>query len=272
VRLAVLGDPIAHSLSPAIHAAFLAAADIPGTYTARRVDASGMVEAIAEVRGGMLDGANVTMPHKQLASRLADRVSPLAARTGAVNTWTRIGGEVAGHNTDVVGFLAAWKAAGLPDEAPVLLLGAGGAAAAAAVALDGKRLVVSARHPDRAAEMLRLVRVPAETAPWGEPVPGAVVVNATPVGRHGEELADAVLAEASGLLDMAYGRAATPAVAGARARGIPVADGATMLVAQAAESFRLWTGRIAAIDAAMAAVERALGGDETRSTPPPPSS
>lgn len=254
MRLAVFGDPVAHSLSPVIHEAALAAAGIPGGYEARRVDARGIEAAIASIRRGELDGANVTMPHKRLAARLADRLETAAARTGAVNTLVRVGFAVAGHNTDVAGIRASWRASGLPRSGPVLLLGNGGAAAAALLALEGRDVHVSSRREHAGLELARAVGVAAVEHPFGRPLPGATVVNATPLGMNGEQLPAGLVDEAVALFDLAYGPAPTPAVVVARARNLPCADGRELLVAQAAESFRLWTGH----EMEMSAVRRAL--------------
>ena len=127
MRLAVLGDPVSHSLSPAIHTAALSAAGIAGDYTARRVDADGMRRAVAEIRDGDLFGANVTMPHKGLAAELADRLEPRAMRARSVNTLWSEERSVLGDSTDIDGVITAWRWAGLPENAPVLILGSGGA-------------------------------------------------------------------------------------------------------------------------------------------------
>lgn len=243
LRLAVLGDPVEHSLSPAIHRAALAALGMEGTYEARRVDAEGMAAAAGDVRRGALDGANITMPHKRLARRLADVVGPDAARAGSVNTWYRDGRLLAGESTDVAGLRVAWERRGLPSAGPILVLGGGGAAAAALVALAGRDLAVSARRPGVAADLAAACGVDAAPVPWGTPVPGAVVVNCTPLGMGGEELPAAVVAEMGGVFDLAYGGTETPLVAAARRAGLPAADGIDHLVAQAEESFVLWTGR-----------------------------
>lgn len=243
MRLAVLGDPVEHSLSPAIHQAAFQAEGIAGSYTARRVDAAGLEQAFDEIRRGDLDGANVTMPHKHLAAELCDVLAPEAARTGAVNTLVRVGSSIVGHNTDVAGVTTAWWWASLPTDGPVLVLGAGGAAAAALVALEQRALTLSARSQRRAAALLELIGVAAGVVAWGEAVHGAVVVNATPVGMHGEPADAEVVAGASGWFEMAYGSGSTPAVAACRDRGLPVSEGPDMLLAQALEAFRLWTGR-----------------------------
>lgn len=243
MRLVLLGDPVAHSRSPAIQRAALAAAGILGSYEARRADAAGVYRTCAEIRAGTLQGANVTMPHKAVAAAAADRLAPAAARCGAVNTLVGEQGEVVGHNTDVGGLLAVWQRAGMPAGAPVLLLGGGGAAAAALVALAGARPAVATRRPGAGQALAEALGVAATGVPWGEPLAGAVVVNATPLGMQGEELPPGVVESAGGLIDLAYGPEPTSAVVLARRRGLPVADGLDVLVAQAALSFELWVGR-----------------------------
>jgi len=242
VRLVLLGDPVDHSRSPAIHNAALASCEIEGTYTARRVDTAGMSGAVDEIRYGRLDGANVTMPHKELAFELSDRVSADALRAGAVNTLVRSEGEVWGHNTDAVAVREILERSGWPDDAPVLVLGTGGAAAGAAAAVAERRVVVSGRRRTAAAAILDRTRIRGTVAAWGEAVDGAIVINATPLGMHGEELPRTVVEAASALLDLAYGLARTPSVALATERGIPVAEGRDMLLTQAAHSLALWTG------------------------------
>jgi len=228
-----------------MHTAALAAAGIPGSYVARRVDEAGMAEAAAEMRSDGIDGANVTMPHKRTAHALADRLSPGAERAGSVNTWVRSGQTIEGFSTDIDGVRRVWEER-LSSGELALILGAGGAAAAALVALEGIHLAISARRPESAQAVASRVGVDAAVVEWGEPIRGAVLVNATPLGMNGEVLPDAVVEEASGLLEMAYGPVETPAVRRARQAGLQVADGLDLLVAQAEESFRLWTGAFSA--------------------------
>ncbi len=254
MNLVLLGDPVEHSRSPAIHVAALTAAGIEGSYQARKVDRSGLVTAVAEVRYGRLDGGNVTMPHKEAAFDAVDRVSEMALRTGAVNTLVHREGMAFGDNTDVAGILMIWRDAGLSMTAPVLVLGSGGAAAAALVALADRHLHIAARSPDAAGALLERTRVDGEVLEWGTGVDGAIVVNATPIGMEAEVLPDAMLANASGLVDFPYGELQTPAVGDIAGRGLPVADGRDMLLAQASASFELWTGVAAPIDAMRAAL------------------
>jgi len=260
VRLAVLGDPVAHSLSPLLHRAALEATGIPGEYEARRVDAAGMAEAVDAIRRGDLDGANVTMPHKALALELADEADDTARRAGAVNTLVRVTGRVVGHNTDVVGVRTAWRWGGLPTTGPVIVLGAGGAAAAAVLALAHRDIIVAARRPEEAQALLDRLGVDGTVRGLDVTGRGAVVVNATPLGMRGEELPGPILEEAVGLFDMAYGAVPTPAVRRAASAGIPVVAGPVMLLGQAMASFRLWTGRRAPEAAMRQALAAALEG------------
>ncbi len=246
MRLVLLGDPVAHSRSPAIQRAALAAAGLSGSYEARRVSHRGLLDAVADLKEGRIDGANITMPHKSAAAAAADLADGVVAATGAANTlrrgWSPDGPNVEATNNDVAGLTAAADAAGIPREAPVLVLGAGGAAAAAVVAFGERSVSLSARRPGAVGELALRTGAPVPSCRWGEAVDGAVVINATPLGMYGESLPEDLLEVAAGLIDMAYGDRVTPAVQKARDLGIPAADGLHVLVAQAAASFFWWTG------------------------------
>ncbi len=242
MRLAVFGSPVQHSLSPAMHKAALADAGIDGDYTARDVDVIGFHRGIEEMRKGDLGGANVTMPHKGLAYEACDVRSPEAERAGAVNTLAVIGSDLTGFNTDVQGIAAAWRWSQLPEDVPINVVGSGGAAAAALVALAGRDLWVVARRADRAVAVIEKTGVEARVCGWEERLRDGVLVNATPIGMKGDRLPDHMLASALGLLDMAYGDVATPAVTSLRELGLTVAEGIDMLVGQAVGSFKIWTG------------------------------
>lgn len=254
MKLVLLGDPVEHSRSPAIQNAALGAAGIVGSYEARRVDRAGLASAIDEIRYGGLDGANVTMPHKESAFALVDRVSEIALRAGAVNTVIHRDGMAAGDNTDVSGLLRVSDDLGLGETDAVLVLGSGGAAAAALVAFADRRILISARSGDRAGTLLHRTRVDGEVVEWGNAIQGAVVVNATPLGMAGEPLPDGIVERAAGLIDLPYGDQRTPSVVSGFALGLPVADGREVLLAQAAASFELWTPVAAPIEAMRAAL------------------
>ena len=245
MKLAVLGDPVSHSRSPAIHNAALAAAGIPGFYEARRVDDAGVRNAFDELRSGLLAGFNVTMPHKGLAADLCDFLDTDASIAGSVNTVTLIEGAVWGFSTDIPGVRDVWGE--LATKGPILVLGAGGAAAAACVALAGRPIYIATRRFGAGSDLgsalaKRGLAIEIGEVHWNVPVVEAVVVNCTPLGMHGEEIPAVVLALAGGLFDMAYGPVATPAVGTLRSMGLPVVEGLDLLVAQAARSFRIWTG------------------------------
>ena len=241
-RLAVLGDPVAHSLSPVIQTAALKYAGLDGTYERRRVDQAGMELAVADLRTGLLGGANVTMPHKALAARLADQSTEAVTRSGGANTLWMEKRRLQAHSTDPDGVRFAWHQARLPVDAPVLLLGAGSAAAAALLGIEGQEVWVSARRTEAAHDLIARVGAEASVLPWGAPLEGAVLVNATPIGMRGESLPSVLLQEASGLLELAYGHGDTPAEQDLTYRNLPVASGELMLVGQGAASFAIWTG------------------------------
>lgn len=257
LTLVVLGDPVAHSKSPTMHTAALEALGIAGTYTARRVDAAGMAAAAAEMRTGLLDGANITMPHKRVASDLSDSLSPEAARARSVNTWVPRNGTITGHSTDVVGVRVVIERAGLPD-GPVVILGTGGAAAASLIALEDRPLTVMARRPAEGAEMARRCGVEAAISSWEETAPAGLVINCTPVGMGGEPLPERFLAQATGFFEMVYASGTTPAEKAARSAGIPVAGGLELLAAQAEASFELWTGTAPPPDVMYRSVDKHL--------------
>lgn len=243
MRFAVVGDPIAHSRSPAIHTAGFRNLGIDATYEHWQVAVDEFDLVVDALREGSLDGVNVTMPHKGNAWAAVDERSSDAERTGAVNTIVVRSDRLVGHNTDVAGVRHALGRIGADDTAEILLLGAGGAAAAALMAVEMHPVVVSARTSDAAQAVLRDTGVEGRVASWGTMLQGAIVINATPLGMHGENLPDGVVERAGSLIDMAYGANQTPAVWNAVNIGLPYADGIDMLVGQAVEAFELFTGR-----------------------------
>lgn len=254
MRLLLLGDPVSHSRSPVMHAAALASGGIAGTYVARRVDRVGMDQAAVELKTGLIDGANITMPHKELAFELCDHADPDATRARSVNTWVAESGIIAGYSTDIVAVRRLWEEREFPT-GPVVILGAGGAAAAVLVALESlAEPIVVARRSESARDLILTSGIPATIGVWGNPVGPAAVVNCTPIGMVGDGLPRWAVGEATALFDMAYGAIATPAVEEARARGIRLVDGIDLLVAQAEASFELWTGQPAPADAMRTAV------------------
>ncbi|MET0566830.1 MAG: hypothetical protein ABW021_10350 [Acidimicrobiia bacterium] len=257
LRLAVLGDPIEHSRSPAIHNAAMAYLGIEGSYVARRVEAGTLSGVIGELKGGSLDGANVTMPLKTEAAALVDVLTEEATASGSVNTIRMRSRAVEGHSTDVVASVRAFTDERFNPSAPILVLGAGGAAAAAIIGAAGRELYVAARDIQRATALVERIDGGAGVVPFGVGVKGALLVNATPLGKGGTSLPEAATMTASGVIDLAYGADETRTVAGARAAGLPFMDGVEFLVLQAAASFEWWTGVTAPVQVMIQAARNA---------------
>jgi shikimate dehydrogenase len=260
----VIGDPVRHSASPALHNAAYAALGLDYVYVAFAVPAGRGGDAVRAMPVLGLVGLNVTMPHKADAALACDELSPAAAMLGAVNTViTRPDGRLWGDSTDGEGFVRALHDEGIdPAGRSVLVLGAGGAARALVLALgrSGARVVVAARRPDAARDAATL-------APGGEGrgLDGLeacvasvdVVVNATPLGMSGETppFDPAALDGHHAVMDLVYHPARTPLLVAAEARGVrTAANGLGMLVHQAALAFHAMTGRDAPLDAMRAAV------------------
>jgi shikimate dehydrogenase len=240
-RFAVVGDPVAHSRSPAIHRVLLDLTGLEGDYLAVRADAHRLRSLVDELRLGEWNGLNVTMPLKGEAAALADRLSLDAENAGSVNTLSAQNGAVFGDTTDCATFRLLLKDERLRHTGTILVLGAGGSAAAALAAVPpGEAVYVSSRTSDRSSTLSD--RLGGEVLPWGSVVAGALVINATPLGMRSERLPTGVLEVASGLIDLPYGSQPTHAVTSARQMGLPVVDGFEFLIRQAMASFRLWTG------------------------------
>jgi shikimate dehydrogenase len=257
LRFAVLGDPIDHSRSPAIHTAALDHLGIDGTYVAIRAGSSELRSAVEQLRAGAFDGFNITMPLKEEAAGLSDSLTAEAGRSGSVNTLRARNQMIEGHSSDVTATRKALDDSRFDAQAPVLVLGGGGAAAALLAGAVGRDVYLAARNQDRAHAVVERVGVEAGVIPFGAGVAGAVVVNATPLGMDGERLPGEVTGTASGIIDLAYGDNETPAVAEARRRGMPVMDGVEFLVLQAAASFEWWLDRPAPIEVMTAAARKA---------------
>lgn len=243
MRYAIVGDPVEHSRSPAIHNAAFESLGIRAEFDFWKVSRERFTDVERALRTRDVDGVSVTMPHKHNAFEATDTLSDTARRTGAVNTMVLRDGDLFGHNTDVTGVLHALEAIGNRQEDAMLILGTGGAAAAALVAVDGREISVSGRNATAARVLIDRVGVEADVIPWGSAVQSATVINATPLGMHGESLPIGVTERAGALIDMTYGGQRSPAFMDATAFGIPAADGLTMLVGQAVEAFEVFTGQ-----------------------------
>ena len=273
----VFGNPIAHSKSPAIHRAFAAACGQDLRYEARLAPLDGFAASVADFVAGGGRGANVTVPFKEEAFRLCDRLSARAELAGAVNTLSFADGEIVGDNTDGAGLvrdIVTNLGVALAGRR-VLLLGAGGAARGVIEPLLGERpqsLTIANRSADKAELLAEIFQNSASTV--NATVDGGnyeklagrsfdVVINATSASLAGASLPlpPGLFAAGSLAYDMMYGKGETPFLALARSQGAArCADGLGMLVEQAAEAFRLWrsvrpatAGVLAELRAALAA-------------------
>jgi len=261
----VIGSPVRHSLSPAIHNAAFAAAGLDWAYLAFEVAADGVGAALGGAKAAGMGGLSVTMPLKEPVAAAVDHLTPVAARLGAVNTVIVGDDGLTGDNTDGQGFvdaLAPWSPAGRR----CVVLGAGGAARAVVLALAGAGaadVAVVARSPERAA---RVTALGGRAGGWHDLERAELVVNATPVGMDGTAAAgqlavdEGLLAPGQVVVDLVYHPPRTPLLAAAARRGATPVDGVGMLVHQAGHAFRAWTGVGPPLAAMEAAARRALEG------------
>jgi shikimate dehydrogenase len=267
--LLLLGDPVAHSLSPVFQNAAIRHHGIDAAYAALRCDAQSVAPLIrALCRAG--GGGNVTVPHKAAASQCIERPTDAVLRTGACNTFWGEEGIICGDNTDVEGFRRA-AAALLPDlaGARALVIGAGGAAAAGACALLDEgvaRITLLNRSPDRAFLLARrldpdgaVIEVATAIATLRDEA-FDLVVNATALGLNDDDPLPfdlASVSRAGAALDLVYRQGgSTPWVSHAAAHGVAAADGREMLLAQGAAAFERWFGAAAPVDTMREALGR----------------
>jgi len=249
----IIGDPVTHSRSPAIHNAAFAALGLDWVYVAFPVPRGKGAAALDAVRTLGLAGLNVTMPHKPEVAAACNELSDSARALESVNTVVNRDGVLFGDSTDGPGLLAALRDEGVDvRSAGVLVLGAGGAARAIVHALGaaGARVTIAARRADAGAYAARLAPDAhvVDFAHVDDAVHSAsLIVNATPIGMAGEPppISVAALQPTQFVYDTVYHPSPTPLLEAAAARGIPHAGGLGMLVHQAALAFTLWTGEAA---------------------------
>ena len=273
--VAVIGDPVRHSLSPTIHNAAFAALDLDWVYVALPVPAGRGADGVRALRALGLEGLNVTMPHKEAAAEAVDRLTATAERLGAVNTVFRDGDLLVGDNTDVSGFVDALRLDDGVDPAGrrCVVLGAGGAARAVVLGLAGggaADIAVVGRTPSNVDRAVALAAC-ARRGSLDDVVAADLIVNATPVGM-GTVVADGpvpidggpspvdtgLLRPGQVVVDLVYWPPTTPLLAAARAAGGVAVTGIGMLVRQAGGAFRHWTGEDPPLGAMSAAALGAI--------------
>lgn len=272
--LAVLGWPVAHSLSPVMHNAALAAQGVDLVYLALPVQPEELLDSVSALGRVGFVGANVTVPHKEAVMAACDDLTEEARLVGAVNTLTWSDGSLVGHNTDAVGLQWALVEAGTGDGGAAVILGTGGAGRAAVVACArlGMDVTVVGRRPDAARDVAEVglaaggtarslaVDDPAVTAAVGD---ASAVLNATPLGMQREDLPSPFMDLHPGQLayDLVYTPPDTPFLLAAASAGARIEHGLSMLVHQAAVAYEGWTGQAAPVEVMRsAAAEAALAG------------
>lgn len=258
-RFAVIGHPVAHSLSPVMHKANFGAIGYEGEYGKFDVAPGELAEFVRARRAEGYVGLNVTVPHKVAVMPLLDNIDESVAQYGACNTLKfERDGSISGFNTDVIGFLDCLAAHGfqLEDKKVVVLGcgGAGGALAKACVLSRASQVLVAARHRDSAERLCKELRdkASASTAIGIYDMADAktardadLIVNATPVGlkeTDASALPDAAFRPGQFVLDIIPTKHYPPTAAAAKRAGATAVDGLEFLVGQGAKSFEIWTG------------------------------
>jgi shikimate dehydrogenase len=258
-RVVLIGHPVAHSLSGAMHQAAFDSLGIDAAYELWDRTPMELADAVGELRTDAFLGANVTIPHKERVVPLVDRLTEEAHATGAVNTITREGKRLIGHNTDVPGFRVALDRLVGKQKMPrqAVVLGAGGGARAVVYGLitEGfQRIIVFNRHLHRAEGLVKhfgrsAAHMELRAMPWHESIIEAelakarILVNATSIGLTSDEspIPAETLNPELMVLDLIYAR--TRLLRDAAAAGCTVSDGELMLLHQGAAAFTLWTGQ-----------------------------
>ncbi|HUW80349.1 MAG TPA: shikimate dehydrogenase [Acidocella sp.] len=257
-RLAgVIGWPVAHSRSPKLHGTWLTRHGIDGAYLPLPVAPENFAEVVRALAKAGFAGVNVTIPHKEAALSLCDRLAPSALRAGAVNTLVFREG-IEGSNTDGYGFVENLRAHGVdPGAGPALILGAGGAARAIAAALQdaGAAVTICNRSPERAAALAAYLP-PAQTLSWAHRDAAlknfALLVNTTSLGMAHQPPLEISLHHAHATLavaDIVYVPLETPLLSAAREKNLKAVEGLGMLLHQAVPGFSAWFGVTPVVDA-----------------------
>lgn len=261
-RLAVLGHPVGHSRSPAMHNAALAELGLAGEWAYEAIDVAPdeLEPRVRAMAGDGFVGANVTVPHKGAALSLADSLSETAREIGAANTLSFEEAEIRADNTDAQGLLDALPAS--PAGMAALVLGAGGAARAAVWALvrEGAEVAVWNRTGLRAEHLCAELG----GSPTATPDQSAfeLIVNTSAAGLRGEDPFAELPLDPAGfsadqvVADLVYGDRPSSLLAAAATAGAEVVDGIEILVRQGALSLRIWTGREPSLEAMRSAARR----------------
>ncbi len=264
MRFVLLGDPVAHSKSPAMHAAAFRALGLEHTYEAHRVNEKEIGAWVERLRRGEIGGINVTVPHKRAAMLLADEIDPIAHACDACNVLALRNGKVIAFDTDVPALVAELRGDGGGDGGVVI--GSGGAARAAVVALrelGAKKIIGRSRTGNIAGLPATLPIVNERLEPSGSERGARWIVQATSAGMTGADPGDGVaraidfslVAKNATALDVVYSPRETPFLIEARRTGISAKNGLGMLARQGAFALELWLSIQSPLDAMLLAIQ-----------------
>ncbi len=261
-KLAVIGDPISHSLSPVLQNFLIRRFALAFTYEALQVRTAELPAMMQRLRAGGFRGINVTIPHKQAVLPFLDEVDATAASVGAVNTIMADNGKLTGYNTDTLGFQRNLEAATISVEGKTaLVLGAGGGARAVVFAMleaGTRKIFLSNRKAARAQELIaafaayagagQLQNVPwSNRSSWMAATAPDIIVNATSLGMHPQihesPLPGEVFVSNMVAVDLVYNPMQTAFLRAARAAGAIAVNGLGMLIHQGVAALEIWSKR-----------------------------
>lgn len=266
----IIGDPVSHSLSPAMHNAAFKSLSMDDVYIAYKVSPNELESSVESLRSVKISGFNVTIPHKTAVLQYLDEVDLLSRKAGAVNTVATINGRFKGFNTDIQGFLHPILTRNIDLRGlSVLLFGAGGSARAVVTSLsnvDGiSKLVVANRTYSKSLELAKQAQLQGLTSSVSMIEEAKImakrfdlIVNTTSVGlQSNESLLDSEDIDGGSIVyDLVYRPVVTKLLENARKRGARIIYGYEMLLEQGAQAFEIWTG----LKAPISAMKKALFG------------
>jgi shikimate dehydrogenase len=266
----IIGDPVNHSLSPAMHNAAFRSLSLDNVYIAYKVSSHELESSVESLRSIKISGFNVTIPHKTAVLQYLDEVDLLSRKAGAVNTVASMGGKFKGFNTDIQGFLQPLLNRSIDFKGLfVLLFGAGGSARAVITSLSNingiSKLVIANRTYSKSLELSKLADLNGLTCSVSMIEEAKVmakrfdlIVNATSVGLQSNEsiLDSEDIDGSSTIYDLVYRPVTTKLIENAREKGAKVIYGYEMLLEQGAQAFEIWTG----LKAPIPAMKKALFG------------
>ncbi len=263
VLYGILGNPVTHSLSPAMHNAALVASGIDAVYLP--FPAPDIASAVDGIRGLGIQGVSVTIPHKESVMALLDSIDPVAVNIGAVNTVINKDGALTGLNTDWLGATRALEEKIDLKGAKAVILGAGGSARAIGFGLleKGASFTLCSRTESRGRALAHALGCPWISLTEGDKLSGDILINATSVGMvpdiEKSPLPEGIVSRFKVVMDIVYAPMKTRLLQEAEESGCEIINGLEMLLYQGVEQFELWTGKPAPVAVMREALSIALG-------------